>query len=83
MELPAELITTAGLIGGFAVARTTKRREYGGVVLGLVYGGSFGASHLLAKKIGAWPAVFTVAAITAAASLTARKITADRRPAAG
>jgi hypothetical protein len=30
---------------------------------------SFGGSHPLAKKIGAWPAVYSVAGATAAASL--------------
>jgi hypothetical protein len=34
-----------------------------------------GASHTLAKKIGAWPSVFTVAALGAAASY----VLADRR----
>lgn len=30
--------------------------------------GAFGASHPLAKKLGAWPSVLTVSAITAASS---------------
>ncbi len=30
---------------------------------------AFGASHPLAKKLGAWPAVYTVTAATAVASL--------------
>ena len=33
-----------------------------------IYLGGFGASHPLAKKIGAWPSVLTVAAASAAAS---------------
>ncbi|MEE1622299.1 hypothetical protein ACQ3I4_14950 [Zafaria sp. Z1313] len=33
------------------------------------YVAAFGLSHPLAKKIGAWPAVYTVAGATAAASL--------------
>lgn len=33
-----------------------------------LYVGGFGASHPLAKKIGAWPAVATVTAVTAAAA---------------
>ncbi len=79
----------AGLIGGYATARYTGRRELGGVVLaaagvaagmswrsrgaavtgGLTaaYLGAFGASHPLAKKLGAWPSVL---AVTAAASAT-------------
>lgn len=36
--------------------------------LSLAYLGGFGASHPLAKKIGAWPAVFAVSAVSAAAS---------------
>lgn len=43
--------------------------------LALVYLGGFGASHPLAKRIGAWPAVLTVAAASAAASWAV----ADRR----
>jgi hypothetical protein len=45
------------------------------IPLGLAYAAAFGVSHPLAKKIGAWPAVFTV---TAAASGAAAVI-ADRR----
>jgi hypothetical protein len=37
------------------------------VLSGIFYGG-FGLSHPLAKKIGAWPSVFTVAGVAAAAS---------------
>ncbi len=37
-------------------------------VLGAIYLLGFGASHPLAKKIGAWPAVLTVAGVSAAAS---------------
>ncbi|BDH56155.1 hypothetical protein [Tsukamurella sp. PLM1] len=36
--------------------------------LGAVYLGGFGASHPLAKKVGAWPAVLGVAAAAAGAS---------------
>ena len=36
--------------------------------LGAVYVLGFGASHPLAKKIGAWPSVLTVAAVSAATS---------------
>lgn len=43
--------------------------------LSAIYLGGFGASHQLARKIGAWPAVLTVAALSAAASYVA----SDRR----
>lgn len=36
--------------------------------LGALYLAAFGGSHPLAKKLGAWPSVFTVTALTAAAS---------------
>ena len=36
--------------------------------LSAVYLGGFGASHVLAKKIGPWPSVFAVAAASAGAS---------------
>jgi hypothetical protein len=45
------------------------------VVLLGAYLGGFGASHPLAKKIGAWPSVFTVAAVSAGAS----HVLVDRR----
>ncbi|AZI57030.1 hypothetical protein EH165_01440 [Nakamurella antarctica] len=101
MALPIEVITTIGLVGGYAVATTTKKRELGGAVLagagaiagkrwkdalggpasfalGLIYTGSFGASHPLAKKIGAWPAVLSAAGMTAAASLVAGRVLAKK-----
>lgn len=87
----AGAVAAAGLIGGYGVARWTKRRELGGVALaaaGVVaarewsrssgaapaaaltgaYVAAFAGSHPLAKKVGAWPAVFAVAAGIAAAS---------------
>lgn len=90
-RIPTAPIVAGSLIGGYLVARQTKKRELGGAVLaagGIVaarswyqtggpvttavllatYLGGFGASHPLAKKIGAWPAVFTVAGVSAAAS---------------
>lgn len=96
MQVPPEVITSVGLIGGYLVATKT-RREYGGAVLaaggalagvrwketvnwptasalGLLYTGAFGVSHPLAKKIGPWPSVLTVAAAVAGASLAARRL---------
>ncbi len=45
------------------------------VALSAVYLGGFAGSHVLAKRIGAWPAVLTVAAASAATSWAL----ADRR----
>lgn len=84
-------IVAGSLIGGYLVARESKKRELGGAVLvggGLVafrtwaktvgtpeallllaiYLFGFGGSHPLAKKIGAWPSVLTVAAVSAGAA---------------
>jgi hypothetical protein len=87
-RLLVPLLTSAGLLGGFGVARATGVRAAGGGVLGavgaavfalvarrsgalratvvvLAYLGAFGGSHPLAKRLGAWPSVFAVAAATA------------------
>lgn len=37
-------------------------------LLSALYVGGFGASHPLAKKIGAWPSVLTVSAVSAGAA---------------
>jgi hypothetical protein len=94
---PTAPVVATGLVGGFAVARYSGRRELGGLFLagcgiwsarqwarkggpaltlglGLTYAGAFGASHPLAKRIGAWPAVFAVTAVAAGAAALA-----DRR----
>ncbi|GAA2039103.1 hypothetical protein GCM10009740_34640 [Terrabacter terrae] len=65
-----------GLAGVYA-GRTWLAKSGGPATAGLaaVYLGGFGASHPLAKRIGAWPSVLTVAAASAAASW----IVADRR----
>ncbi|MBS1888080.1 MAG: hypothetical protein JSU06_12925 [Actinobacteria bacterium] len=88
---PTSAMVATGLVGGYAVARFSGRRELGGLVLaicgtraarrwnmvggpglaaGLVatYAGAFGASHPLARRIGAWPAVLTVTAVAAGAA---------------
>ncbi|WP_435969872.1 hypothetical protein [Streptomyces sp. Qhu_M48] len=90
-RIPSPAIAAAGLVGGYAVARWTKKRPLGGVVLagagalaarewqqvggakvaaglGTAYVAAFAGSHPLAKKIGAWPAVFSVAGVVAATS---------------
>lgn len=87
-RLLVPLLTSAGLLGGFGVARASGVRAAGGAVLAgvgagvfalvarrggpwrasavvLAYLGAFGGSHPLAKRLGAWPSVFAVAAVTA------------------
>jgi len=93
----ASTVAAGGLVGGYAIARWTRRRELGGVALAAAgavaarewrqsagtgtaaaltgaYLAAFAGSHPLAKKVGAWPAVFTVAGGVAALSwaVTAR-----------
>ncbi|WP_447037696.1 hypothetical protein [Streptomyces sp. DSM 118878] len=90
-RIPGAVVAAGGLVGGYAVARYTKKRPLGGLVLaaaGVVaarqwresagagaaaalsaaYVAGFGASHPLAKKVGAWPAVLGVAGGVALAS---------------
>jgi len=97
-RIPSSLVAATGLIGGFGVARATKKRELGGaalvaagavaatqwkrsagpataVALTGLYVAAFAGSHPLAKKLGAWPSVLTVAGGVAVASWAA----VDRR----
>lgn len=97
-KVPASAVAAGGLIGGYGVARWTKRRQLGAVplaaagvlaarqwnrtagsgtavALSALYTAAFVGSHPLARRIGAWPAVFTAAGAVAAASWVA----ADRR----
>ncbi|MFD6297207.1 hypothetical protein ACFWFU_20595 [Streptomyces sp. NPDC060235] len=90
-KVPAAVVAAGGLVGGYGVARWTRRRELGGVVLAaagaaaaqqwkrqaggkaagvltVTYVAAFAGSHPLAKKVGAWPAVFGVAGAVALAS---------------
>ncbi|MFE3608852.1 hypothetical protein [Streptomyces goshikiensis] len=90
-RVPTSVVAAAGLVGGYAVARWTKVRPLGGVVLGAagiaagrewhrragapaaaglgaLYIAGFAGSHPLAKKVGAWPAVFGAAGVVAAAA---------------
>lgn len=82
------VLTTAGLVGGYWVARDSGVRAAGGAVLALIgaavastvgraagparsaattaaYLAAFGASHPLARRIGAWPSVGVVAVAAA------------------
>jgi hypothetical protein len=56
--------------GGAACARLWLRRSGPVATAALVgvYVGGFGASHLLARRIGAWPAVLSVAGLSAGAA---------------
>ncbi|MEU9206920.1 hypothetical protein AB0D27_02925 [Streptomyces sp. NPDC048415] len=97
-KVPAAAVAAGGLIGGYGVARWTKKRQLGGVVLAAAgaaaaqqwrqqaggkaagaltaaYVAAFAGSHTLAKKVGAWPAVFGVAGAVALASW----VVADRQ----
>lgn len=63
----------AGLLAGRSwLAKTDPATT---AALSAIYLGGFGASHPLAKKVGAWPAVLGVAAMSAAAS----HLLSDRR----
>ncbi|KIF74602.1 membrane protein [Streptomyces sp. 150FB] len=91
VQVPAAAVAAGGLVGGYAVARWTKKRPLGGVALAAAgavaarqwqqasgtkaavalstaYVAAFAGSHPLAKKVGAWPAVFSVAGGIAVAS---------------
>ena len=67
------------VLGGFGLASAAIwRRRTSPAVTGVLlatYLGGFGLSHPLAKKIGAWPSVLTVAGVSAGASW----LLADRR----
>ncbi|MEU9057533.1 hypothetical protein AB0D13_01235 [Streptomyces sp. NPDC048430] len=90
-KVPAAAVAAGGLVGGYGIARWTRKRPLGGVALAaagsvaayewnrqagaraatgltVAYVAAFACSHPLAKKLGAWPAVFTVAGGVAAAS---------------
>ncbi|MEU9361743.1 hypothetical protein AB0M10_03530 [Streptomyces sp. NPDC051840] len=90
-KVPAAAVAASGLVGGYAIARWTRKRPLGGAALAaagavaahgwnrqagapaatgltVAYVAAFAGSHPLAKKVGAWPAVFTVAGAMAAAS---------------
>ncbi|MBT2367004.1 hypothetical protein J7E88_17225 [Streptomyces sp. ISL-10] len=91
-KVPAAAVAAGGLVGGYSVARFTKKRPLGGIALAAAgavaarqwhrdagpkaaaglsaaYVAAFAGSHPLARKVGAWPAVLTVAAGVALASV--------------
>jgi hypothetical protein len=57
--------------GGAVCAREWRRRAGTPVAAALlaIHLGAFGASHPLAKRIGAWPSVLAVAGVSGAAAL--------------
>ncbi|GGW29859.1 hypothetical protein [Streptomyces xantholiticus] len=92
-RVPAAAVAAGGLVGGYGVARWTRKRPLGGVALAAAgavaarqwhqvagpkaaaglsaaYVAAFAGSRPLARKVGAWPAVFTAAAGVALASWT-------------
>ena len=64
--LAGVVLAAAGAAAGRQWARTSGPATT--AVLAATYVAAFGLSHPLAKKIGAWPAVFTAAATAAAAA---------------
>mgnify|MGYP007104192748 CR=1 FL=1 len=63
------VLGAAGLFAGRSwLAKTDPATT---AALSAIYLGGFGASHPLAKKIGAWPAVLSVAAVSAGAAWAA------------
>ena len=72
--LGGAVLAAGGLVAGREWARRTSPAVTG--ALAATYLGAFGLSHPLAKRIGSWPAVLTVSALTAAASYAV----SDRRP---
>jgi hypothetical protein len=71
--LGAVVLAAGGVVAGREWARRTSPAVT--AALAATYVGAFGLSHPLAKRIGSWPAVLAVSALTAAASYAA----ADRR----
>ncbi len=67
------MLAAGGVVAGREWARHTSPAVTGALLA--TYLGAFGLSHPLARRIGAWPAVLAVAALTAAVSYAA----ADRR----
>ncbi|GIF68394.1 hypothetical protein Ais01nite_64290 [Asanoa ishikariensis] len=71
--LGGAVLAAGGVVAGREWARHTSPAVTGALLA--TYVGAFGLSHPLAKRIGAWPSVLAVAALTAAVSYAA----ADRR----
>jgi hypothetical protein len=64
--LAGVVLAAAGAAAGTQWAKASGRATAG--LLVATYLAAFGVSHPLAKKIGPWPSVFTVAAVSAGAA---------------
>jgi hypothetical protein len=71
-------VLTAVGAGAFAAARAAGGPGRAAVVTA-VYLAAFGLSHPLAKRLGAWPSVFTVTAATAALAVLVPALPRGRR----
>ncbi|GAB6904152.1 hypothetical protein [Kineosporia succinea] len=71
--LGGAVLAAGGVLAGREWVRKTGPVTTGALVA--TYVGAFGLSHPLAKKIGPWPSVLAVSAVTAAVSWAA----SDRR----
>ncbi|MEV4349137.1 hypothetical protein AB0J83_32165 [Actinoplanes sp. NPDC049596] len=71
--LGGAVLAAGGVLAGREWARRTSPAVTGALVA--TYLGAFGLSHPLAKRIGAWPSVLAVSAVTAATSY----VLSDRR----
>ena len=71
--LGGAVLAARGVLAGRRWAQVTDPATTAGLLA--VYVGAFGLSHPLARRIGSWPAVLAVAAVTAATSYAV----ADRR----
>jgi hypothetical protein len=67
--LGGAVLAAGGVLAGREWSRRTSPAVTG--ALAATYVGAFGLSHPLAKRIGSWPAVLAVSALTAAASYAA------------
>ncbi|WP_127502349.1 hypothetical protein [Actinoplanes solisilvae] len=64
--LGGAILAAGGIVAGREWSRRTSPAVTGALVA--TYLGAFGASHPLAKRIGPWPSVLAVSAVTAAVS---------------
>lgn len=55
-------------VGGYAARTWLRQGAPTAAALGLTYAASMGLSHPLAKKVGAWPSIAIVSAVSAGAA---------------